>query len=194
MLNIGNDMEDKNREKLEDAVRTILKEVGVNKDSEIYKNTPKRMSEMYLELFAGLDKSNEPEITLFDNNGYRDILTLKNIPFYSVCAHHLLPIFGHVSIAYIPGKKILGLSKFPRIIKYFASRPQVQEELTSQLADFLYNKLKSKGILVMIKARHLCMEMRGAKAHNVETVSSAIRGAFETSSSTKEEALKLLMP
>lgn len=193
MLNIGNDMEDKNREKLEDAVRTILKEVGVNRNSEIYKNTPKRVSEMYLELFAGLDKSNEPEITLFDNNGYRDILTLKNIPFYSVCAHHLLPIFGHVSIAYIPGKKILGLSKFPRIIKYFASRPQVQEELTSQLADFLYDKLKSKGILVMIKARHLCMEMRGAKAHNVETVSSAIRGVFETSSSTKEEALKLLM-
>jgi len=194
MQNIGNEMKDeKCKERIEDAIRTILVEVGVNKDTEIYKNTPKRVSEMYLELFAGLDKNNEPEITMFDNNGYRDILTLKNIPFYSVCAHHLLPIFGHVSIAYIPGKKILGLSKFPRIVKYLTSRPQVQEDLTAQLADYLYKKLKSTGVLVMIKARHLCMEMRGVKAHNIETVSSAIRGVFEENISTKEEALKLLM-
>lgn len=181
------------KQRIEDAVRTILKEVGVDENSETYENTPRRVADMYLELFAGIDGNNEPKLTLFDNNGYRDILTLKRIPFYSVCAHHLLPIFGDISIAYIPGKKILGLSKFPRIIKYFASRPQIQEEFTGQLADFIYERLKATGVLVMVKARHLCLEMRGIKAHNVETVSSAIRGVFEENVSTKEEALKLLM-
>ena len=185
------DEESQNR--IEDAIRIILKEVGVDENSETYKNTPKRVAKMYLELFTGMDKNNEPDLTLFDNNGYRDILTLKKIPFYSVCAHHLLPIFGDVSIAYIPGDKIVGLSKFPRIVRYFSARPQVQEEFTRQLADYLHEKLKATGVLVMIKARHLCLEMRGVKAHNVETVSSAIRGIFEENVSTKEEALKLLM-
>ena len=178
---------------IETAVRTILKEVGVDENSETYQNTPKRVAKMYIEIFAGMNKENEPQITLFDNNGYRDILTLKKIPFYSVCAHHLLPIFGDVSIAYIPGDKILGLSKFPRIVKHLASKPQVQEEFTRELADFLHQRLKAMGVLVMVKARHLCMEMRGIKVHNVETVSSAIRGIFEENVSTKEEALKLLM-
>ena len=185
--------DEKCQERIEDAVRIILKEVGVDENSEIFNNTPLRVAKMYLELFSGMDVDNEPKITLFDNNGYRDILTLKKIPFYSVCAHHLLPIFGDVSIAYIPGNKIVGLSKFPRIVKYFASRPQVQEDFTRQLADFLQEKLKAMGVLIMVKARHLCLEMRGAKAHNVETVSSAIRGIFEKNVSTKEEALKLLM-
>jgi GTP cyclohydrolase I len=147
---------------------------------------------MYVEIFAGLDEGNEPKITLFDNPGYRDILALKHIPFYSLCAHHLVPIFGDVSIAYIPGEKILGLSKFPRIVKYFASKPQIQEDLTKELTDYLYERLKPKGVLVLIKARHLCMEMRGPRAYHVETVSSAIRGTFEKNPSTKEEALKIL--
>jgi GTP cyclohydrolase I len=147
---------------------------------------------MYVELFAGLDSSREPRITLFENPGYRDILCLKRIPFFSLCSHHLLPIFGDISIAYIPGEKILGLSKFPRIVKYFASRPQVQEDLTKELADYLFEKVRAKGVLVLIRARHMCMEMRGPRAYRVETVSSAIRGTFERNPSTKEEALKIL--
>ncbi len=151
------------------------------------------MARMYLEIFSGLDKNNEPKLTLFDNPGYRDILSLKRIPFYSLCSHHLLPFFGEISIAYIPGEKIVGLSKIPRVVKYFASRPQVQEDLTKELADFLYEKLKARGVLVLIQAKHLCMEMRGPRAHHVQTVSSAIRGTFEKHPSTKDEAIKILL-
>ncbi len=187
-------MEEKERQrKLERSVRVILDEFGISKESEMYKNTPRRVARLYLEIFSGMEKGNEPKITLFDNPGYRDILSLKRIPFYSLCSHHLLPIFGEVSIAYIPGEKIVGLSKLPRIVKYFASRPQVQEDLTKELTDYLYEKLRARGVLVMIKAKHLCMEMRGPRAHHVETVSSAIRGTFEKHVSTKEEALKILL-
>jgi GTP cyclohydrolase I len=147
---------------------------------------------MLFELLAGMDRRNEPKLTLFENLGYRDILILKDIPFYSLCAHHLLPMFGHVSIAYIPGKKIVGLSKLPRIVKYFSARLQVQEDFTRELADYLQKKLEAEGVFVIVRARHLCMEMRGAKTHDVETVSSAVRGVFEVRASTKEEALRLM--
>jgi GTP cyclohydrolase I len=173
-------------------VRSILDAFQIDNKSEMYRNTPRRAAMMYVELFAELDSSREPRITLFKNPGYRDILCLKRIPFFSLCSHHLLPIFGDVSIAYIPGEKILGLSKFPRIVKYFASRPQVQEDLTKELTDYLFEKLQAKGVLVLIRARHLCMEMRGPRTYHVETVSSAIRGTFERNPSTKEEALKIL--
>ncbi len=180
------------QQRLENSVRSILDEFNVDKKSEMYRNTPRRVAQLYREIFSGLDRSNEPKLTLFENTGYRDILSLRRIPFYSLCSHHLLPIFGEVSIAYIPGEKIVGLSKLPRVVKYFASRPQVQEDLTKELTDFLYEKLKARGVLVVIKARHLCMEMRGPRAHHVETVSSAIRGTFEKHPSTKEEALRIL--
>jgi len=180
------------RARIEGAVRTILECLKVDLNSETYKGTPARVATMALELLAGMDKANEPKLTLFENTGYRDILMLKKIPFYSICAHHMLPMFGEVSIAYIPGSKIVGLSKLPRVVKYFSSRLQVQEDFTKELADFLYKRLKAMGVLVVVKARHLCLEMRGARAGNVETVSSAIRGIFETSVPTKEEALRLL--
>ncbi len=183
--------------RIEDSVRCILNEFNIDKNrvhmAEMYKNTPRRVARMYLEVFSGLNKTSEPKLTLFDNPGYNDILAVKRIPFYSLCCHHLLPIFGDVSIAYVPGEKILGLSKFPRIVKYFASRPQIQEDLTKELADYICEKLKARGILVMIRARHMCMEMRGPRSHNVETVSSAIRGTFMEHPSTKEEALRLLL-
>ncbi len=178
--------------RIENSVRSILDEFGIDKKSEMYRNTPRRVARLYVEVFSGLDKAKEPRITLFDNPGYRDILAIKRIPFYSLCAHHLLPIFGEVSIAYIPGEKIVGLSKLPRVVKFFASRPQVQEDLTKELTDYLFEKLKARGVLVLIKARHLCMEMRGPRAHHVQTVSSAIRGSFEKHPSTKDEALKIL--
>jgi len=180
------------QKKIEEAVRTILREIGIDENSEVFRNTPKRVYSMYTEIFSGMDDSTEPNITSFKNPGYRDILAVRDMPFYSMCEHHLLPIFGTVSIAYIPGEKIVGLSKLPRTVKYFASRPQVQERLTSEIADYLYNKLGAMGVLVMIKARHMCMEMRGAKAFRSETISSAIRGVFEKKPETKEEALRLL--
>ena len=184
--------EDKRLKILEEAIRSILKEFKIKEDSETYRNTPKRVAKMYLEVFSGLDPKTKPRITTFDNPGYRDILTIKHIPFYSMCSHHLLPMFGHVSIAYIPGEKIIGLSKFPRIVKYFASKPQVQEEFTKELADYLHENLGAKGLMVVVDARHFCMEMRGIKVHDVEAVSSAIRGSFEKNQATKDEALKIL--
>ncbi len=181
------------KKRVEDAVRSILKEFGFDEGSETYRNTPRRVARMYAEVFSGLDPKNEPRITMFDNPGYRDILAIKRIPFYSMCSHHLLPVFGHVSIAYIPGEKIVGLSKFPRIVKYFAAKPQVQEEFTKELADYFHENLGAKGVMVMVDARHFCMEMRGIRIHDVKAVSSAIRGSFEKNPSTKEEALKILM-
>ncbi len=186
--------DERRRSRIEGAVRDILDALEVDKGSEMYKNTPKRVARMYAnEIFAGMHDTKEiSKITLFKNPGYEDMLCTKGIPFYSMCAHHLLPMMGSVSIVYIPGDYIVGLSKLPRMVKHFSERPQVQEELTKDLADFIQERLKAKGVLVLVRARHLCMEMRGAKAHGTETISSAIRGSFRSNPATKEEALNLL--
>ena len=181
------------QDKIEDLFKEVLKEIGIRENTEVLKNTPKRIARAYKEIFSGMDDGNEPRITLFKNPCYDDILAVKDIPFYSMCEHHLLPFFGTVSIAYIPGNKILGLAKFPRITKFFAAKPQVQERLTKEIADFINEKVKAKGVLVIIKARHMCMEMRGIKSRNAETRSSAIRGVFRKGKETREEALKLLL-
>ena len=177
---------------IEGHVREILQILKIDLNAGQFLGTPKRIAKMLLELLEGTDEKNEPKLTLFDNMGYRDILMVKEIPFYSLCAHHFLPMFGYVSIAYIPGKKIVGLSKLPRVVKFFSTRLQVQEDFTKQLADYLYTKLGAKGVLVIVKARHLCMEMRGANTREAETVSSAVRGIFDTRASTKAEALRLM--
>ena len=182
-----------NEEKIEELFKEVLKEIGIEEGSEVSRNTPKRIAKAYKEIFAGMNDGNEPSITVFDNPGYSDILAVKDVPFYSMCEHHLLPFFGTVSIAYIPGQKILGLSKFPRITRFFSAKPQVQEKLTKEIADYIAEKVEAKGVLVVIKARHLCMEMRGIKARKAETRSSAIRGVFKDNAETREEALKLLL-
>lgn len=179
-------------QRIQKAMRELLEGIGVDKETDTYRNTPKRVAKMYKEILSGMNKENEPKITLFKNSQYNDTVILKKIPFYSICAHHLLPFFGDVSVAYVPGDKIVGLSKIPRIVKYFASRLQVQESFSEELADYLCKKLNARGVLVLIKARHLCLEMRGAKAPCVETISSATRGVFETSSTKREEALRLM--
>lgn len=180
-------------EKIEYLFKEILKEIGIDEKTEVFANTPRRIAKEYREIFSGMDDKSEPNITLFENPGYNDILSIKDIPFYSMCEHHLLPFFGKASIAYIPGDKIVGLSKIPRIVKFFSAKPQVQERLTKEIADFIDNGIKAKGVLVIIKARHMCMEMRGVKSGNSETRSSAIRGVFKESNETREEALKLLL-
>ena len=177
---------------IEDHVREILKILKVDLTAEQFRDTPKRIAGMAFELLAGMDEKNEPKLTLFKNTGYRDILIVKDIPFYSLCAHHSLPMFGHVSVAYVPGKKIVGLSKLPRVVRFFSARLQVQEEFTRGLTDYLHKKLEAEGVFVIVKARHLCMEMRGARTHDAETVSSAVRGVFDTRASTKAEALRLM--
>ena len=181
------------KKKVETLVEELLKELGVDKKSEVFLNTPKRVASADEEIFAGMNEGNLPKITLFDNSGYDDILAVKDVAFYSMCEHHLLPFFGTVSIAYIPGKKIIGLSKIPRIIRFFSARMQVQERLTKEIADFLYENVQAKGVMVVIKARHLCMEMRGVKSVKAETRSSAIRGIFKNDADARAEALELLL-
>jgi len=134
---------------------------------------------MYRELFAGLDPGMEPELRTFPNTeGYAALVSLTNISFYSVCAHHFLPFFGSAHIAYQPGDELVGLSKLARVVDFFARRPQIQERLTQQIAEFLEERLRAAGVMVVLQARHLCIEMRGATKAGLLTTTTAIRGAL----------------
>ena len=154
--------------------------------------TPERVAKMYLEMFSGLAEGAEPDITFFPNDEqYKAMVIEKDIPFYSMCSHHFVPFYGHAHLAYIPNEKIIGLSKLPRILEFYAHRPQLQERLTEQIAGYLLDKLHPQGVMVVIEARHLCVEMRGVKKPGALTVTSAIRGIFYNRS-VREEFLDLL--
>lgn len=146
------------------------------------RDTPKRVARMYSEIFSGVMSGVEPEITVFPNDkNYRSMVIVRDIPFYSMCAHHLIPFFGVGHLAYLPGEKLAGLSKLARILDFFARRPQVQERLTEQVADFLDKSLEPRGVMVVIEARHLCMEMRGVEKSGSLTITSTYRGLFNDS-------------
>jgi GTP cyclohydrolase I len=173
-------------------VRGLLGELGINLDDPNMVDTDLRVAKMYLEMFHGLEEGAEPKVTTFPNDeGYEHMVMERDIPFYSMCAHHLVPFYGKAHIAYIPGDSILGLSKFARILEFYAKRPQLQERLTEQVADFFTEKLSPKGSMVVIEARHLCVEMRGVKKPGALTVTSALRGVFH-SRPVREEFLDLL--
>lgn len=173
-------------------VEAILDHLGVDRRDPNLLDTPRRVAAMFLEMFHGLKEGAEPPVTVFPNEeGYSAMVMERDIPFYSMCAHHLVPFYGHAHIAYIPGKHIVGLSKIPRVLEFYAKRPQIQERLTEQVADYLWNKLEPLGVMVVIEARHLCMEMRGVKKPGTLTVTSAIRGAFENAK-VREEFLGFL--
>jgi GTP cyclohydrolase IA len=155
-------------------------------------DTDRRVAKMYLDMFSGLDEGKRPKVTTFPNaERYTAMVMEKEIPFYSMCAHHFVPFYGHGHIAYIPNDKIVGLSKLPRLLEFFARRPQVQERLTEQVAGVLEEELKPLGVMVVIEARHLCVEMRGVKKPGAVTVTSAIRGCF-VQKTVREEFLDLL--
>ena len=163
--------------KIEKAVRDILEAIGEDPDREGLIETPKRVANMYEEVFAGL--SEDPHVHL--------------IPLYSMCEHHLLPFVGKAHIAYIPSDgKIIGLSKLARIVNVYAKRPQVQERLTTQIADFLYDELEAKSVAVLIQAEHLCMTMRGVRAAGAVTQTSALRGTARKDARTRAEVMSLL--
>lgn len=154
--------------------------------------TPERVAKMYLEMFQGLRDGTEPVVTTFPNEeNYQSMVMERDIPFYSMCSHHLVPFYGHAHIAYIPRRRIVGLSKLPRILEFYAKRPQIQERLTEQVADYLWNRLEPLGVMAVIEARHLCVEMRGVKKPGALTITSAIRGCFEDRK-TREEFLGFL--
>ncbi|BCW93742.1 MAG: GTP cyclohydrolase I FolE [Acidobacteriota bacterium] len=173
-------------------VEAILDQLGVDRSDPNLQDTPRRVAAMFLEMFHGLKEGAEPSVTVFPNEErYSAMVMERDIPFYSMCAHHLVPFYGHAHIAYIPGKHIVGLSKIPRILEFYAKRPQIQERLTEQVADYLWQRLEPLGVMVVIEARHLCMEMRGVKKPGTLTVTSAIRGAFENAK-VREEFLGFL--
>ena len=173
-------------------VRGILEQFKLDLTEPNLVGTDERVAKMYLEIFSGLDNDTEPDVTTFPNDeGYEHMVMEKDIPFFSVCSHHLVPFHGKAHIAYIPGDKIIGLSKFARILEFYARRPQLQERLTEQVVGCLVTHLNPKGAMVVIEARHLCVEMRGVKKPGAITVTSALRGAFHQKP-VREEFLDLL--
>lgn len=173
-------------------VRAILEELGLDLGDPNLRETDRRVARLYLEMFHGLSEGAEPAVTTFPNDeSYSAMVMERRIPFYSLCAHHLVPFYGHAHVAYIPRDRIIGLSKFARILEFYAKRPQLQERLTEQVADYLHGALKPLGVMVVIEARHLCVEMRGVKKPGAATVTSAIRGAFHQKQ-VREEFLDLL--
>lgn len=182
-----------NKEIIMNAVRDILKAVGEDVEREGLLETPKRVANMYEELFSGLNDDPKQHLKLFDEKSNDEMVIVRDIPFSSMCEHHLLPFVGKAHIAYIPSNnKIIGLSKFARIVDNFAKRPQVQERLTSDIADFLDENLNPKGVAVIIEAEHMCMSIRGAKASGSQTQTSALRGMMKSDARTRAEVLSLL--
>jgi GTP cyclohydrolase I len=175
-----------------DHMGRIIDILGLDRADPNLAGTPERVAKMYLELFQGLTEGAEPKVTFFPNDEHYTAMVIeKDIPFYSLCSHHFVPFYGHAHIAYVPNDKIVGLSKMPRILEFYARRPQLQERLTEQVAAFLAAKLDPQGVMVVVEARHLCVEMRGVKKPGALTVTSAIRGIF-FNKPVREEFLDLL--
>jgi GTP cyclohydrolase I len=173
-------------------VRAIIDELGLDRADPNLSETDRRVAKMYLEMFRGLEEGSRPSITIFPNDEHYSAMVIeRQIPFYSMCSHHFVPFYGHAHMAYIPNDRILGLSKFGRILEFYAKRPQLQERLTEQVVEFLAEELRPQGAMVVIEARHLCVEMRGVKKPGALTVTSAIRGIFHQRSQ-REEFLDLL--
>ena len=174
-------------------VKEIIRILGLcpDKDPNLI-DTDFRVAKMYLDIFSGLDEGTKPQLTTFPNEEHYTAMVMeKEIPFYSMCAHHFVPFYGHGHIAYVPNERIVGLSKLPRLLEFFARRPQLQERLTEQVASLLDEELKPQGVMVVMEARHLCVEMRGVKKPGAVTVTSAIRGIFHNRP-VREEFLDLL--
>ena len=181
------------KEKIMKAVTEILEAVGEDPERAGLKETPRRVADMYAEMFSGLTEDPEKHLKFFEEKSNDEMVIVRDIPFSSMCEHHLLPFVGKAHIAYIPnGNKIIGLSKIARIVDNFAKRPQVQERLTHDIADFLYKKMDAKGVAVIIEAEHMCMSIRGAKASGSKTQTSALRGNIRSDARTRAEALALL--
>ena len=174
-------------------MREILAAVGEDPDREGLVETPERVARMYEEIFSGLEDDPKRHVKLFNEEKNEELVIVRDIPMYSMCEHHLLPFIGRAHIAYIPcDGRVIGLSKLSRVVDSFARRPQLQERLTSQIADFLDEQLNPLGVAVVIEAEHLCMTMRGARASGTQTRTSALRGTMRSDARARAEAISLL--
>ncbi len=180
--------------RIEAAVTSIIKAIGENPEREGLVDTPKRVAEMYAELFMGLGKNPKEELTVGFEEGHREMIIVRDIPFYSMCEHHLLPFYGVAHVGYIPNVdgRVVGLSKLARVVEIVASRPQLQERMTTEIADTIVGGLKPDGVGVIIQAEHLCMIMRGIKKPGSAIVTSALRGTFRRKAETRAEFFSLI--
>jgi len=180
------------REKIERAVRMILEALGEDPSRESLQETPRRVADMYEEVFAGLGQDPAEVLEVTFDEGHEEMVVLKDIPFYSICEHHLLAFHGLAHIGYIPKGRVVGISKLARVVEILAKRPQMQERLTSQIANTIMESLHPHGAAVVIEAEHLCLTMRGIKKPGSKMVTSATRGIFRSRAETRAEFLSLI--
>jgi len=180
--------------RIEAAVREILAAVGEDPNREGLLDTPKRIAKMYEEIFAGLQQDPEKHLDVyFQEEKHEELVLIKDIPFYSVCEHHLVPFFGKAHVGYLPKDgKLTGLSKLARVVETISKRPQLQERLTASVADIIMDKLSPYGVIVVIEAEHMCMTMRGVKKPGSKTITSAVRGKFATDAKARSEAMSFI--
>lgn len=179
-------------DKIKRGVRLLLEGIGENPDREGLARTPDRVARMFADIFSAVGVEASEKISLFTSENHDEMIVVKNIPFHSMCEHHLLPFWGKVAIGYIPGNnQVTGFSSLVRLVEAVAKRPQLQERMTTELADALVNRLKPLGVIVVIKARHMCIAMQGVKKEDTETVTSAQRG-YLRKQITRLEAFSLI--
>ena len=181
------------KKKIEKAIKEILEAIGEDPKRKDLQDTPRRVAEMYEEILSGMHQDREKELEVILEQKHDEIILLKNIPLYSICEHHLTPFMGRAHLAYIPKQgRVTGLSKLARVVDILSKRPQVQERLTTQIADIIMSKLKPQGCMVIIEAEHLCLSMRGVRKPGTLTVTSVVRGVFKENEKTRQETLALI--
>ena len=178
--------------KIEKAVSAIIEAIGEDPEREGLVGTPRRIAEMYAEVFGGIYEDPGEELRVGFEEGHQEMVILKDIPFYSMCEHHFLPFHGLAHVGYIPSGRVVGASKIGRVVEILAKRPQLQERLTTQIANTIVSVLEPKGVAVVIQAEHLCMTMRGVKKPGSNIVTSAMRGLFQKNPLTRSEFLPLV--
>ncbi len=183
-----------NQDKIKLAMASIIEAIGEDPLRKSIKDTPQRVAEMYAELFSGLDVDPKAELVVDFEEGYEEMVILRDIPFYSMCEHHLLPFYGVAHVGYIPSPdgRVVGISKLARVVEICARRPQLQERMTQQIADAIFEALQPKGVGVVIQAEHLCMVMRGIKKPGTTVITSSVRGNFRSKVATRSEFLSLI--
>lgn len=182
------------KERIEKAVKEILYAIGEDPDREGLLDTPNRVARMYEEIFSGLNEDPKKHLQVyFQEEQYEELVLIKDIPFYSVCEHHLVPFFGKAHIGYLPKEgRLTGLSKLARVVDSVSKRPQLQERLTATVADSIVEKLEPYGVIVVIEAEHMCMTMRGVRKPGSKTITSAVRGVFASDSKSRAEVLSMI--
>ena len=177
---------------MKDSIKQIIKEIGEDTEREGLLETPKRVEKAYEEIFSGYKQNPKDVMKVFTEGTCREMVILKNCEFYSTCEHHMFPFFGHISIGYIPNEKVIGVSKLARLTDIFAKRMQIQERMTTQIADCIMKELDAKGVYVVCEGVHFCMRSRGVKKQDASMITSAVRGVFETDPKARQEFLTLI--